>query len=103
MSFAFMIDQIFNDPVVSKAAHYKPKDTTVAFPVRVTLDRPDEVASFGDAQLHGASTIIGVRISEVEEPKAGDLVTVEARDYQVMGEPRADRERLVWRLAAYET
>lgn len=97
-----MVDQIFADPVIGKDALYKPKDTAVAYPVRVTIDRPDEVASFGDAQLHGVSTIIGVRISEVEEPKAGDQVTIEGRDFTIMGEPRADRERLVWRLAAYE-
>lgn len=97
-----MVDQIFADPVVGKDALYKPKDTAVAYPVRVTLDRPDEVASFGDAQLHAASTVIGVRVSEVETPKAGDQVAIGDREFTIMGEPRADRERLVWRLAAYE-
>lgn len=102
MSFAFMIDQIFADPVIAKDALYTPKDTVTGYPIRVTLDQPDEVTSFGEAQLHATTTLISVRESEVAEPKAGDSITIGTRTFVVMGEPRADSERLVWKLVAYE-
>ncbi len=101
MSISFMIDQLFADPVIGKDAVYTLKDTSVGFPVRVTLNQPDEIVGFGAGQLQGVSTLIDVRVSEVASPQAGDSLTIGSVSYSVQGEPRADRERLVWRLSAY--
>lgn len=97
----FMIDQLFFDPVIGKAASYVPAGG-VGYPVRVILSQPDEIVGFGAGQLQATSTIVEVRVSDVAEPKAGDAVIVGEQTLVIQGEPRADRERLTWRLSAYE-
>lgn len=48
--------------------------------------------------MHVETSVFDVRVSEVEEPEAGDTLTVDGATFVVQGEPVRDRERLVWTL-----
>ena len=37
-------------------------------------------------------------VSDVGSPKEGESFTVNGQTYQVVGEPLADRDRLIWTL-----
>lgn len=58
----------------------------------------DVVESFGDARLALATHRFDVMVSDVASPKEGERFTVAGQTYQVVGEPLADRDRLIWTL-----
>ena len=60
---------------------------------------PDVVESFGDTRLVVAAHRFDVMARDVASPREGDRFTVAGQTYQVMGEPLADRDRLIWTLA----
>ncbi len=101
MSFAFMIDQIFADPVMGRDALYQPQTGGAPYPVRAIIVRPDAVAAFGDTHVQATTNFIEVKTVDVDAPVEGDSLTIDGQAYIIMGEPRADRERLVWRLNVY--
>ncbi len=63
---------------------------------RFMAKTPDVVESFGDARLVIASHRFDVLSRDVPTPQAGDRFTLDGQTYQVVGEPVADRDRLVW-------
>jgi hypothetical protein len=67
-------------------------------PVRVIRKAPDEVTAFGAAQILSDTTIIDVRVSEMANPKPGDGVSIGAENFVIQGEPKRDRDRLIWTL-----
>ena len=69
-------------------------------PIAVTIiaKRPDEVVGFGDTRIHAETATFEVRASEVANPRPGDRLQVDGQEYVIQGEPRADRDRLVWTL-----
>lgn len=60
--------------------------------------QPDVVESFGDTRLALATHRFDVMVSDVATPKDGERFTVAGQAYQVVGEPLADRDRLIWTL-----
>ena len=68
--------------------------------VRVIAKRPDEIVGLGETRIHTATTLFDVRVSEVAEPRPGDLLSIDGEDYLVQGEPVSDAERLIWTLEA---
>jgi len=67
--------------------------------VRVLARRPDEIIGFGETRVHTEIALFEVRVSEVPQPRPGDLLTVDITDYVIQGEPeRRDPHRLVWTL-----
>ena len=69
--------------------------------VRVIAKRPDEIVGLGETRIHAGTALLDVRVSEIAEPRAGDRLSVDGKDYLVQGEPVGDAERLVWTLEAY--
>ncbi len=65
---------------------------------RFIAKTPDVVESFGDARLVMAMHRFDVLSMDVPDPQAGDRFTVSGESWQVVGEPLADRDRLVWTL-----
>ncbi len=63
---------------------------------RFIAKTPDVVESFGDARLVMATQRFDLLARDVPDPQAGDRFTIEGQTYQVVGEPMADRDRLVW-------
>ena len=58
----------------------------------------DVVESFGDTRLALATHRFDVMVREVVSPREGERFTVAGQTYQVVGEPLADRDRLIWTL-----
>ena len=58
----------------------------------------DVVESFGDTRLALATHRFDVMVSSVPSPREGERFTVVGQTYQVVGEPLADRDRLIWTL-----
>ena len=65
---------------------------------RFIAKQVDVVESFGDTRLALATHRFDVMASEVAIPKEGERFTVNSQAYQVVGEPLADRDRLIWTL-----
>ena len=56
------------------------------------------VESFGDTRLVVAAHRFDVMARDVASPREGDRFTVAGQTYQVVGDPLADRDRLIWTL-----
>lgn len=97
MAFADMIDQLFADPVLGADATYQ-TGASAPYPIRLMVSQPDEVLNFGEGQFHLSKTLFDVRAWEVPAPQEGDKIVYKGIGYLVQSEPKADRERLVWRL-----
>lgn len=65
---------------------------------RFISKQADVVESFGDTQLALATHRFDVMASDVASPREGDRFTLDSQTYQVLGEPLADRDRLIWTL-----
>ena len=65
---------------------------------RFIAKTPDVIESFSDVRLVMATHRFDLLSRDVSDPQAGDRFTVDGQTYQVVGEPMADRDRLVWTL-----
>ena len=65
---------------------------------RFIAKQADVVESFGDTRLALATHRFDVMVSDVMSPREGERFTIAGRTYQVLGEPLADRDRLIWTL-----
>jgi hypothetical protein len=97
MSFADMIDQLFADPLLGADASFQ-TGASAPYPIRLMVKQPDEVLTFGGGQIHTSQTLFDVRAWEVPVPQEGDKIVHKGVTYIIQSEPKADRERLVWRL-----
>jgi hypothetical protein len=96
--FEAMIDSLFTDPVLGRAATYWPSAGGVES-VRVIRRRDSTPAPLLETTMKRPAMLFDVRVSEVATPAKGDLL-------QVVGETgvfivrdfREDCERLVWLL-----
>ena len=58
----------------------------------------DVVESFGDTRLALATHRFDLMARDVASPREGEHFTLAGQTYQVLGEPLADRDRLIWTL-----
>ena len=65
---------------------------------RFIAKQADVVESFGDTRLALGTYRFDVMASEVPTPRDGERFTVAGQTYQVVGDPLADRDRLIWTL-----
>ena len=65
---------------------------------RLIAKQADVVESFGDTRLALATHRFDVMVRDVADPREGERFTVAGQNYQVVGEPLADRDRLIWTL-----
>ena len=66
--------------------------------VRVIRKSPDEITPFGAGRILSETTQLDVRVADMPTPAPSDLIRIGAEDFLVQGEPKADRERLIWSL-----
>lgn len=59
---------------------------------------PDVVASFGDTRLVMASHRFDLLARDVPDPQEGERFSLNGQTWQVVGEPLADRDRLIWTI-----
>jgi len=96
-AFAAAMDAIFADANMAVEATWTPQGGG-AVPVRVIRQAPDEMTTFGAARILSDTTIIDVRVSEMTSVKSRDTIIIGADTFTVQGEPKRDRERLIWTL-----
>ena len=65
---------------------------------RFIAKQADVVESFGDTRLVVVTHRFDVMARDVADPREGDRFTVAGQTYQVVGDPLADRDRLIWTL-----
>ena len=66
--------------------------------VRVIRKSPDEVTPFGAGRILSETTMLDARIADMPTPAVGDLIRIGLEDFILQGEPKRDRERLIWTL-----
>ncbi len=96
-AFAAAMDALFADINMAVEAIWYPAGGAPA-PVRVIRKAPDEVTSFGSARILSDTTLIDVRASETPNPKPGDGIAIGIDNFVIQGEPKRDRDRLIWTL-----
>ncbi len=101
-AFAVAMDAIFADVNMAVDATWYPAGGAPQ-PIRVIRKAPDEVTGFGSAQILSDTTNIDVRVSEMADPKPGDGIAIGAENLKIQGEPKRDRDRLLWTLELVST
>lgn len=96
-AFDAAVGALFADPNIGRDAVYT-ADGGAPVLVRVIARRADTISDFGDARLWSETTRIDLRISEVPNPRPGDLIEIDSEAFLIQGEPVRDGERLVWTL-----
>ena len=96
-AFAAAMDAIFQDANMAADATWSPQGGA-PLPVRVIRKAPDELTSFGAARILSDTTLVDVRVSEAANPRPGDTITIGPDTFTIQGEPKRDREQLIWTL-----
>jgi len=96
-AFTAAMEAIFQDANMAVEATWTPQGG-VPLPVRIIRKAPDEMVTFGAARILSDTTFIDVRVSEMPSPKPGDTIIIGPDTFTIQGEPKRDRERLVWTL-----
>ena len=58
-------------------------------PIRVIRRAPDRITEFGAGRFVSDTTMVDVRVSDLPDPRAGDLIVIGADSFTIQGEPRA--------------
>ncbi len=97
-AFATAMNVIFADANMAVDALWFVGATDPGVAVRVIRKSPDEITPFGAGRILSETTQLDVRVADMPTPAPGDLIRIGAEDFLVQGEPKADRERLIWTL-----
>ena len=62
------------------------------------LRRPDEITDFGLSRLLSDTTRIDVRVADIPDLRPQEQILIGEETFLIQGEPRRDRERLIWTL-----
>ena len=96
--FAAALDRAYANPSMAAAAVWISATTSEEMPVRVIRRAPDRITEFGAARFISDTMMVDVRVSDLPDPRPGDLIIIGADSFTIQGEPMRDRERLVWSL-----
>ena len=97
-AFATAMNLIFADANMAVDAIWLAGGTGPGVAVRVIRKSPDEITPFGAGRILSESTMLDARVADMPSPAPGDLVRIGAEDFILQGEPKLDRERLIWTL-----
>lgn len=96
--FAAAMDRIYANPSMAAAAVWFSSTTSEERPIRVIRRAPDRITEFGAGRFLSDTTMVDVRVSDLPNPRTGDLILIGADSFIIQGEPVRDRERLIWTL-----
>jgi hypothetical protein len=96
--FAAALDRIYANPSMAAAAVWISATTSEERPIRVIRLAPDRITEFRAARFVSDTMIVDVRVSDLPDPRPGDLIVIGADSFTIQGEPVRDRERLFWSL-----
>ena len=97
-AFATALDPIFANANMAVNALWFAGGTGPGVAVRVIRKSPDEITSFGAGRILSETTLLDARVADLPTPAPGDLVRIGLEDFLLQGEPKLDRERLIWTL-----
>ena len=96
-AFTMALDALFADPNISVEIWHR--DVEGQFTrTRGILRRPDEITEFGAARLVSYTVRLDVRSAAIPDPKPEEQILIADETFLIQGEPRRDRERLIWTL-----
>jgi hypothetical protein len=96
-AFADALGVLFADPNISVELWHR--DAVGQFTrTRGILRQPDEITEFGSTRLLSDTTRIDVRVADLPDPRPQEQILIGEQTFLIQGEPRRDRERLVWTL-----
>ena len=97
-AFANAMNVIFADRNMAVDALWLAGGTGPGVAVRVIRKSPDEITPFGAGRILSETTLLDARVADMPTPAPGDLIRIGPEDFLVQGEPKLDRERLIWTL-----
>jgi hypothetical protein len=96
--FTAAMDRIYANPSMAVAGLWISATTSQERPIRVIRRAPDRITEFGAGRFVSDTMMVDVRVSELPDPRHGDLIVIGADSFTIQGEPTRDRERLIWSL-----
>ena len=96
-AFADALGVLFVDPNIAVEIWHRDSEGQFTR-ARGILRRPDEITEFGSARLLSDTTRIDVRVVDIPDPRPQEQILIGDETFLIQGEPRRDRERLVWTL-----
>ena len=96
--FSAAVDSIFSNPSMAVGAVWISATTSEERTVRVVRRAPDRITEFGAGRFVSDTMMVDVRVSDLPDPRTGDLIVIGADSFTIQGEPVRDRERLIWSL-----
>ena len=97
-AFATAMNVIFMDRYMAVDAVWFAGASGPGVAVRVIRKSPDEITPFGAGRILSEATLLDARAADMPSPAAGDLIRIGLEDFILQGEPKLDRERLIWTL-----
>ncbi|KGJ02660.1 head-tail joining protein [Paracoccus sphaerophysae] len=97
-AFAAAMDRIYANPSMAAAAVWISATTSEERPIRVIRRAPDRTTEFGAGRFVSVTMMLDVRVSDLPDPRTGDLIVIGTDSFTIQGEPVRDRERLIWTL-----
>ena len=97
-AFATAMNHIFGNVDMAVDALWFAGGLGSGVAIRVIRKSPDEITPFGAARILSETTVLDARVADLPTPAAGDLIRIGLKDFLVQGEPKLDRERLIWTL-----
>ena len=96
--FTAAMDRIYANPSMAAAAVWISATTSEERPIRVIRRAPDRITEFGAGRFVSGTMMVDVRVSDLPDPRPGDLIVIGIDSFTIQGEPVRDRERLIWSL-----
>lgn len=96
--FEAALGRIFGNPSMAVEALWISAATSEERTLRLIRQAPDRITEFGAARFVSDTVVVDVRLSELPDPRPGDLIVIGDDSFTVQGEPMRDRERLIWTL-----
>jgi hypothetical protein len=97
-AFATAMNAIFADANMAVDAIWFAAGTGPGVAVRVIRKSPDKITPFGAGRVLSETTMLDARVANMPTPSPGDLIRIGLEDFILQGEPKLDRERLIWTL-----
>ena len=97
-AFATAMNVIFAYPHMAVDALWLAGGTGPGIAIRVIRKSPDEITPFGAGRILSETTQLDARLADMPTPAPGDLIRIGLEDFILQGEPKLDRERLIWTL-----
>jgi len=95
-AFAAGTDALFEDPNISRNALWRAGGAGEGTTVRVALQTPDQIGTFGGGRFVATGRLLACRVAEIADLEAGDSFEFDGETFIVQGEPMRDGEGLIW-------